>query len=74
MMMLGYARVSTNEQDTAAHVSALNPPVVKRFFLRRLQQLDGTAQSCIAFWTNCGRAMYSLCGVWTDFRDRFAMS
>jgi hypothetical protein len=24
MMMLGYARVSTNEQDTAAQVSALN--------------------------------------------------
>lgn len=32
MMMLGYARVSTNEQDTAAQVSTLNSAGCERIF------------------------------------------
>jgi DNA invertase Pin-like site-specific DNA recombinase len=35
MMKLGYARVSTNEQDTAAQVSALKSAVARKFFERR---------------------------------------
>ena len=35
MMMLGYARVSTNEQDTAAQVSALKSAGCEKIFLEK---------------------------------------
>jgi DNA invertase Pin-like site-specific DNA recombinase len=53
MMKLGYARVSTNEQDTAAQVSALKSAGCEKiFFERRHLAGDGTAPNSIACWIN----------------------
>jgi DNA invertase Pin-like site-specific DNA recombinase len=46
MMTLGYARVSTDEQDTAAQVSALKSAGCEKIFGRRLLWgVVGTDQS-----------------------------
>ena len=49
MMKLGYARVSTDEQDTAAQVSALKSRAAEKYSLRRPQEENGTGPSCTAF-------------------------
>jgi DNA invertase Pin-like site-specific DNA recombinase len=56
MMKLGYARVSTDEQDTAAQVSALKSRAAEKYSLRRPQEENGTGPTCIAFWINFGKA------------------
>lgn len=74
MMKLGYARVSTNEQDTAAQVSALKSAGCEKiFFERRHLAGDGTVPNSIACWINYERAMYSLSRVLTDFHVRSEM-
>ena len=58
MMKLGYARVSTNEQDTAAQVSALKSAGCEKiFFERRHLAGDGTVPNSIACWINYERAI-----------------
>ena len=52
MMLLGYARVSTNEQDTAAQVSALKSAGCEKIFREKAPEVDGTDLSYIACWTN----------------------
>jgi DNA invertase Pin-like site-specific DNA recombinase len=59
MMKLGYARVSTNEQDTAAQVSALKSAGCEKIFERRHLAEDGTDPNPIACWINYERAMFS---------------
>ena len=41
-MKLGYGRVSTNEQDTAAQVSALKSAGCKKYSVKRRPEVDGT--------------------------------
>jgi DNA invertase Pin-like site-specific DNA recombinase len=52
MMKLGYARVSTNEQDTAAQVSALKSAGCEKIFREKASAGDGTDPNSTACWMN----------------------
>jgi DNA invertase Pin-like site-specific DNA recombinase len=52
MMLLGYARVSTNEQDTATQVSALKSAGCENIFREKGRVVDGTGLSYIDCWTS----------------------
>ena len=59
-MRIGYARVSTQEQDTQAQIAALKESGCERIFQEKA--VDGTGQSCIVCWSICARGMCSLYG------------
>ena len=52
MMILGYVRVSTNEQDTAAQVSALKS--ARKYSAKKHPEVDGTDPSYFDCWINSG--------------------
>jgi DNA invertase Pin-like site-specific DNA recombinase len=52
MMLLGYARVSTNEQDTAAQVSTLKSAGCEKIFRDKASGGRWDDPSYIACWTN----------------------
>jgi len=56
-MLIGYARVSTNEQDTATQVGALNPQDASGSFARKLPAAVGIGLNCIDFLTSFERRM-----------------
>jgi hypothetical protein len=69
-MKLGYARVSTNEQDTAAQVSALESAGCEKIFREKVRpEVDGTGPSYFDCWTSCEKAIFSSSRVSTGFRD-----
>ena len=73
-MNLGYARVSTNEQDTAAQVSALKSADCEKIFREKASGVDGTGPSYFDCWINCGQAMSSLSRVSTGSRVPYGTS
>ena len=69
-MLIGYARVSTNEQDAAAQVQALMPPAARSSSAKKRQVGDGIARNCIACLDKSARAMSSWSGSSTASRAR----
>ena len=61
-MLIGYARVSTNEQDNAAQVAALKAANCERTYREKASGGRWDRPSFIGFWISFARAMYSWCG------------
>src|SRR5208283_4767400 len=76
MMLLGYARVSTNEQDTAAQVAALKSAGCEKIFrdelmiMERIQEAKAGFRSlteAIDTTTAPGRMMMQMVGAFAEF-------
>ena len=67
-MLIGYARVSTDEQDTTAQVAELKAAGCERIYREKASAGGGTGQNFTGFWINCARVMCSLSGSSTGSR------
>jgi hypothetical protein len=70
MMKLGYARVSTSEQDTAAQVSALKSAGCEKIFREKASEGVGIDPNYFGCWIKCVKAIFSSSHVLTGFRAR----
>jgi predicted amidophosphoribosyltransferase len=66
-MLIGYAGVSSNEQDTAAQVAALKAAKCERIY-REQASGAGTGSNCSGCWISYARAMCWWCGNSTGSR------
>jgi hypothetical protein len=65
-MLIGYARVSTNELDTAAQMNALKAAKCERIYGRKLLVDGGTRRNFTGCSISSARAMFSSCENSTD--------
>jgi Resolvase, N terminal domain len=72
-MLIGYARVSSNEQDNAAQVAALKAAKCERIY--REQESGGrwVGPNCSGLWISSVRAMCWWCGNSTGSRAHCGM-
>ena len=70
-MLFGYARVSTQDQDTAAQIAALQSAGCELIFQEtQPQAADGNGQNCIACSGDSRKEIWLLSGSSTACRDR----
>jgi DNA invertase Pin-like site-specific DNA recombinase len=74
MMMLGYARVSTNEQDTAAQVSALKSAGCEKIFREKTSGGRWDRPELIRLLDQLEKVILSSSPVSTDFRAPYGTS
>src|SRR5438270_4893 len=68
-MLIGYARVSTDDQDTAAQVRALKAAECEKIYRGRHPVAAGTGRNSTSFWTKSARETSLSSGSWTGFRS-----